>query len=136
MEEVDSAYIEDGRSHILQDKNIPGYVTILRIHGPFLFGASEKLMEETADVSGYGEVVALRLRNMTALDATGLHALESLADRLKASGRTLLLCGAREQPAKLLHQAEFRHHIGEKNILPNVESALVRAAEIHREKAV
>ena len=128
---VDDDYIEDGRPHILQDKNIPGYVTILRIHGPFLFGATEKLLEETSDVSGYGQVVALRLRNMTALDATGLHALENLADRLKASGRTLLLCGAREQPAKLLHQAEFRHHIGEANILPHVEAALARAAEIH-----
>ena len=128
---VDEDYIEDGRPHILQDKHIPDYVTILRIHGPFLFGASEKLAEETSDVSGYGQVVALRLRNMTALDGTGLHALENLADRLKASGRTLLLCGAREQPAKLLHQAEFRHHIGEDNILPHIEAALVRAAEIH-----
>jgi SulP family sulfate permease len=132
---VDDDYIEDGRPHILQDKEIPEYVTILRIHGPFLFGASEKLAEATHDVSGYGDVVALRLRNMTALDGTGLHALENLADRLKVSGRTLVLCGAREQPAKLLHQAEFRHHIGEDNIVPHVDAALRRAAQIHLEKA-
>ncbi len=40
---VDSDYIESGRAHILQDKEIPPYVTILRIHGPFLFGTTDKL---------------------------------------------------------------------------------------------
>ena len=34
----------------------------------------------------------LRLRNMTAIDATGLHELEKLTDRLHGTGRTLLLC--------------------------------------------
>src|SRR5436190_3506894 len=34
-------YIEDGRAHILQDKELPPYLTILRIHGPFLFGTTD-----------------------------------------------------------------------------------------------
>ena len=42
----------------------------------------------------------LRLRNMTAIDATGLRALEDLADALHASGRTLLLCGAPRAAAR------------------------------------
>jgi len=42
---------EDGRPHILQDKDVPPYVTILRIHGPFLFGTTEQLAEETANLS-------------------------------------------------------------------------------------
>ena len=37
-------YVERGRAHILQDKHIPDYVTIFRIHGPFLFGATDKLI--------------------------------------------------------------------------------------------
>jgi len=67
---------------------------------------------------------------MTALDATGLHALETFADRLDKSGRTLLLCGAREQPAELLAGSEFVEHVGQENILPNVEAALTRARDI------
>jgi SulP family sulfate permease len=35
----------------------------------------------------------MRLRNMTAIDATGLRALEDLADELHRAGRTLILCG-------------------------------------------
>ncbi|HET9269581.1 MAG TPA: SulP family inorganic anion transporter [Vicinamibacterales bacterium] len=124
-------YVERGRPHILQDKAIPDYVTVLRIHGPFLFGATDKLTDLTADIPGYGEIVALRLRNMTALDATGLRAIQDFADALHASGRTLLLCGALPQPSALMDRAEFHHHVGAENILPTVDAALARAREIH-----
>jgi SulP family sulfate permease len=122
--------IEGGRVHMLQDKHVPPYVTILRIHGPFLFGMTEKLDDVTEDLSKFAPVVILRLRNMTAIDASGLHALEQLNDRLEKAGRTLILCGAREQPAAFLQRAEFVQHVGAKNIVPNVEAALLRAQEV------
>ena len=75
-------------------------------------------------------VVILRLRNMTALDATGLFAVEEVAKALQATGRTLILCGAREQPANLLHQAEFEEVIGKDNISENVQAALERAQDV------
>ncbi len=128
---VTENYMRDGRPHVLHDKQIPYYVTILRIHGPFLFGTTEKLAEATSDLSGFPPVVIVRLRNMTALDATGLHALEVLAKRLRNSGRTLLLCGARDQPAQLLDRADFIEHVGRENICPHIEAALQRASEIN-----
>ncbi len=124
-------YVEDGRPHILQDKDVPPYVTILRIHGPFLFGTADKLREETADVSQYAPVVIVRLRNMTALDATGLHELEVLNDRLRKSGRTMLICGARRQPAQLLKRSEFIDHVGKDHILPHIQAALQHAERMH-----
>jgi len=124
-------YVEDGRPHILQDKAVPHYVTILRIHGPFLFGTTDKLREETADVSQYAPVVIVRLRNMTALDATGLHELESLNERLKKSGRTMLICGARRQPAQLLKRSDFIAHVGKEHILPHIQAALQHAERMH-----
>ena len=72
----------------------------------------------------------LRLRNMTALDATGLFALEEVARQLHASKRVLIFCGAREQPAKLIRQAEFEEVIGHENICDNVQEALRRAEEV------
>jgi sulfate permease, SulP family len=127
---VTPEYIEDGRAHVLQDKQVPPYVTILRIHGPFLFGMTDKLVDATEDLSAFAPIVILRLRNMTAIDATGLHALERFSDRLKRSGRTLLLCGARDQPAAFLDQAAFLEHVGKHNIVPHVQAALDRAHEI------
>jgi SulP family sulfate permease len=130
VEPVTEQYLRDGQAHILQDKEIPSNVAILRIHGPFLFGATQKLEEATEDITVFPAIVILRLRNMTALDATGLHALEVFAERLREAGRTLLLCGARDQPAELLSGTEFVEEIGRENILPNVQTALARAREL------
>jgi SulP family sulfate permease len=127
---VTPEYLVEGRAHILQDKDIPSYVSILRIHGPFLFGMTDKLAEATGNLDEFGSVVILRLRNMTAIDSTGLHALEGLSDRLRRSGRTLVLCGARRQPAAFLDRAEFIEHVGAENVTPHVQAALVRARQI------
>jgi sulfate permease, SulP family len=131
VSQVTDDYVEDGRVHILQDKDIPYYATIFRIHGPFLFGATDKISVVTEHLHTLPPVVILRLRNMTALDATGLFALEEAAKALHASKRTLILCGAREQPSQLIHQAEFAEVIGEENICDNVQEALGRAEEVY-----
>jgi SulP family sulfate permease len=68
---------------------------------------------------------------MSAIDATGIHAIETFARRLHDSGRTMLLCGAMEQPSKLLSGSRFLDHIGRANVMPNIQAALDRAQEIH-----
>lgn len=128
---VTTEYVDEGRVHILQDKVVPDYATIYRIHGPFLFGATDKIAHVSQHIAHMPPIVILRLRNMTAIDATGLQALEELADKLHASGREVILCGAREQPARLMHQAEFEQHVGAANICPNVQTALERAQQVY-----
>jgi SulP family sulfate permease len=121
--------IEKARVHRLQDRTIPHYVSILHIQGPFLFGAAEKLNDVTVD--DLNLIVILRLRYMTALDATGLYAIEQFHERLHASGRTLLLCGARSQPKRLIYTSALPRTVGARNILPNITSALKRATTIN-----
>src|SRR5271155_5855060 len=75
---VTPEYIKSSRAHILQDKHIPDYATVFRIHGPFLFGATDKIADIASQIEALPPVVMLRLRNMTAIDATGLQALEDL----------------------------------------------------------
>ena len=133
VSEVTDEYLEDGRMHILQDKQIPAYVTIFRIHGPFLFGATDKINDIAARISEMPAIAILRLRNMTALDATGLHALEEFADAVHATGRELILCGALPQPARLMKRAEFEQHVGAENICPNVSAALARAEQVFKQ---
>ena len=127
---VTDAYIEAGRPHILQDKVIPDYVAIFRIHGPFLFGATDKLHEIAEQADDLPRVVVLRLRNMTAIDATGLSAIEELADALRTKGRTMILCGAPSQPMAALRKAEFHRRLGDANICESVQGALDRAAAV------
>ena len=123
--------IDDGRLHVLQDKAIPDYATVFRIHGPFLFGATDKIMEIVDRLHELPPIVILRLRNMTAIDSTGLQALEDLAQQLAGSDRTLLLCGAREQPKQLMEQSQFEDLIGKGNMCPHIQAALSRAEAIY-----
>ncbi len=127
---VTPEYVRAGFAHSLQTNAIPDGVAVFRIHGPFLFGATQKLARIDEEFDSLPPVVVLRLRNMTAIDATGIQALESLAERLHRSGRHMLVCGMRDQPAKLIAQAEFHELVGERNILPSLEAAVVRAREI------
>jgi sulfate permease, SulP family len=131
VSKVTDAYIEGGRAHILQDKEIPPYVAVFRIHGPFLFGVTDKISEITDQIDMLPETVVLRLRNMTAIDATGIAALEELATVLHGKNRAMLVCGARPQPEALLREAGFDRHIGAENICENITAALKRAEEIH-----
>ena len=95
-----------------------------------MFRATDKVAVITEKIHELPPVVILRLRNMTAIDATGLFALEEIARALHSTRRTLILCGAREQPAQLIRQAEFEDVIGRENICENVQAALRRAEEV------
>jgi len=131
VSKVTEEYIEDGRAHILQDKDIPSYAAVYRIHGPFLFGVTDKIAIITEQMDALPPIVILRLRNMTAVDATGIAALEELADKLKESGRAMLVCGARPQPAALMREAAFDRHVPAENMCANISEALKRAEEIY-----
>jgi SulP family sulfate permease len=130
VSKVTDEYIEHGRVHTLQDKDIPGYAAVYRIHGPFLFGVTDKISAITENMEQLPAIVIVRLRNMTAIDATGIAALQELADQLHKSGRSMLICGARPQPAELMKEAGFDRHVGEENICENITEALKRAEEI------
>jgi SulP family sulfate permease len=129
--EVTQEYLEEGRSHTLQNRQIPPYVAVFRIDGPFLFGGTDKLDPIIQRLTELPDILILRLRNMTAIDATGLQALEELADTAHRANRHLLLCGAQPQPAQLMRQADFERHVGAKNICSHIEEALSRAVQLH-----
>jgi SulP family sulfate permease len=128
---VTDEYIRDGLPHVLQGRILPPYVTLLRIHGPFLFGTTERLVEASVNIDAFAPVVILRLRNMTAIDGSGIHAIENFAKRLHESRRTMLLCGAMQQPSKLLQGSRFLDRVGRENIMPNIQAALDRAQQVH-----
>ncbi|MCC7007425.1 MAG: STAS domain-containing protein [Acidobacteria bacterium] len=124
-------YVREGVVHILQDKPIPDYVTVFRIQGPLLFGTADKVRRVTDRTAELPPVVIFRLRNMTAVDATGLKALEDAARELRTSGRVAIFCGARPQPAAVLRQAGFHEHVGTENVCPHIAAALERARVVH-----
>jgi SulP family sulfate permease len=121
----------DGEPRVITDKYIPSYVSVVRIRGPFLFGATEKLIHATADLARFGQIVVLKTTYMSAIDGTGIHALESLAKRMTESGRSMIVCGAQPQPAELIRRSKLPKLIGRSNLQPHLDAALERAAIIY-----
>jgi SulP family sulfate permease len=121
----------DGEPRVLTNKYIPSYCSVIRIRGPFLFGATEKLDHATADVSKFGTVVVLKMTYMSAIDGTGIHTLENLAKRLQSAGRSLVICGAPPQPLELIRRSKLQKLLGTRNIQPHLDAALERAVIIH-----
>jgi len=127
---VTPEYVESSRKHSLQLHEIPDQVAVYRVSGPLLFGSTEKIEAIREDLASLPPVVVLRLRNMTALDGTGLHSIEELAEALHASGRTLILCGMRSQPRALMDKAGITARLGPENVCADVSHAMDRAREI------
>jgi SulP family sulfate permease len=105
---------------------------VFRIHGPFLFGATDKLEGVLHKLDDLPPIIILKLRYMSAIDATGLQAIEQFADVVHSSGRGLILCGAPPRPAQLMKRAEFEEHLGPANICDNIGDALKRAEHVFR----
>jgi SulP family sulfate permease len=122
------------RPDVLQDPEIPPYVAVFRVTGPLLFGSTDRLDVVRDRLDGLPPIVILRLRYMTAVDTTGLRALEDLARDVRATSRVFLLSGAREQPLALMRRAQFDRRLGARHMCATFDDALTRAREIHAQR--
>jgi len=116
--------------HIAQGKPVPEGVVVYRIFGPFLFGAAEKMEDALARAEAWPRVLILRLHLVSAMDATGLHALESIVERIKSSGGSVILSGIHAQPLEMLRKAGFIEVIGRANFCATFDEALQRARSL------
>jgi SulP family sulfate permease len=123
--------IGEAKNHFAPDQSLPSYISVFHVQGPLLFGAAEKLKQLAYNLEGLQPIVVLRMRYMTAIDATGLYAIEQFYEQLHASGHTLIICGLRGQPKRLVYTSNLLKLIGARNVMPNIRSALSRAEFIH-----
>ena len=121
--------LETGSGSI-RNKHVPRGVLVYRIEGPFFFGAAEKLEAALSRSDEVPRVVIFRMRNVPAIDATGLHALEVTLEKFHRKHTQLILSGVQPQPMKVLYHAGFVDKIGLDNICANVDVALTRAQEL------
>jgi sulfate permease, SulP family len=113
---------------------LPPGVMVYRVFGAFFFGAADKLESALRDAGQLPEVLVLRMRDVLALDATGLDALEDLYEKLKIKRKHLILCGPHSQPLFALTRSGLIERLGEENICGDMEHSLARAREIIDQK--
>jgi SulP family sulfate permease len=102
----DATAIDDPESITLGGRVIPKGVEIYEVNGPFFFGAADKIREVVGEIEKPPRVLILRMRNVPAIDATGIHALEQLARKCRSQGTMLILSEVRDQPSSALARAK------------------------------
>lgn len=115
--------------HSIAGKHIPDGCIAYRIEGALFFGATDRI-EAIADAHPEARVIILQLHRLVMLDTTGLLALSALNRHLKAQGRTLILCGAGTEVMQMLKQARLAREMGNRNIQPDLTTALQHAEEV------
>jgi len=111
-------------------RGAPPGVEVFEVNGPFFFGAAHKFASAMAGIERRPRVLVLQMRNVLALDATGLRALEALQGEAERGGPALVLSGVHAQPVVVLERAGFLARVGEANVVGDLEAALARAREI------
>ncbi len=108
-------------------RKVPRGVEVYEINGPFFFGAAETFKDTLGQVAGKPRVLIIRMRNVPALDSTGLHLLKDLVHRTRRDGTLVLLSDVHTQPLIALGRSAVLEEIGEDNIFGNLDDALNRA---------
>lgn len=106
---------------------VPADVEVFEINGSFCFGAARKFTEALLASHVRTRAVILRMRHVLAMDATGLHALEDVAQRLRRRGTRLLLSGVHAQPLIALERSGALERIGTENVFESFDEALAAA---------
>ncbi len=111
-------------------RTAPEGVEVFEVNGPFFFGAAHKFQHALSEVQRTPKVIVLRMRNVLALDATGLRVLEESLSIAKRGGPKLLLSEVHSQPIILMERSGFLDRIGQENITGDLESTFIRARQL------
>ena len=119
------------RKKMLGGYEIPEGVEVYQVNGPFFFGAAAKLEEVITEIAKSPRVFILRMRNVPAIDATGIYALERLAKKCRHDGTTLILAEIKEQPLRAIVRARKLELLGgRENLAKTLDIALERARQV------
>ncbi len=116
-------------------REIPAGVEVYEINGPFFFAAAEKLKDVLSFVARRPKVFILRMRNVPAIDATGIRVLDDLHESSVRHGVALLIAGLQAQPLVALERAGRLDRYGRENLAGDLDEALGRARGILSRKA-
>jgi SulP family sulfate permease len=124
----DDSEEDDGNS--VTRRTVPKGVEVYEINGPFFFGAAETFKDTLARVAGKPKVLIIRMRNVMALDSSGMAALTDVVHRSRRDGTVVLLSDVHMQPLVALTGSTTLDEVGTENLFGNIDDALNRARTI------
>jgi len=119
----DEEFIASG----IVDSHIPKEVEIFEINGPFFFGAASLFRDKMSQIEQTPKILILRMRNVPAIDATGLAALEWITESTSKKHTKIIISGLQKQTMKAIIKSGLDKKIGQKFICENINIALEKA---------
>jgi SulP family sulfate permease len=125
LQDAPDDYLGDANG--VRRRTVPDEVEIFEVNGPFFFGAAETFRDTLSQIGRHPGVLIVRLRNVPAIDSTGLHVLKELVHRARREGTLVLLSEVHMQPLVAISRSALLEDIGEANLLDSLDDALDRA---------
>ncbi|MBP5553964.1 MAG: STAS domain-containing protein [Lachnospiraceae bacterium] len=113
-------------------RTIPEHTVVYEFSGPMFFAAAGKILQISFKEDT--QVLVIRMRSVSAMDATAMHNLEQLYDDCAGRGIKIVLSHVNEQPLRVIQKAGFEAKIGKENFAPHIDDALKRAEALVSKK--
>jgi SulP family sulfate permease len=121
-------------THSMRGKDVPEGVVLYRIEGPLFFAAAENLDQALRGSGGKPRVVIFRMRNVPAIDASGLHAFRVAIEKLHRDGVKVFLTAVQPQPMKVMFESGLVSELGDQKICADLDEALTKARRLVLER--
>ena len=119
--------VESPDANSIAVRQVPDNVEVFEIQGPFFFGAADRFRDVIRRLDRSVSIIILRMRNVPAIDATGLHVLNEFNHRCMRDGMKLILSGVHSQPLDAMIKSGLLEEIGMENVHGHIDDALDRA---------
>ena len=117
-------------THSMRGKDIPEGVVLYRIEGPLFFAAAENLEQALRGSGGTPKAVIFRMRNVPAMDASGLHAFRVAIEKLHRDGAKIFLTAVQPQPMKVMFESGLVSWLGERKFCADLDEALATVRQV------
>jgi SulP family sulfate permease len=121
---------EGAGSYSIRGKEVPEGVILYRIEGPLFFAAAENLEQALRGSGGEPKIVIFRMRNVPAMDASGLHAFEVAIGKLHRDGVKVFFTAVQPQPMKVLFESGLMDRLGDQKFCADTDEALAKARRL------
>ncbi|MFA8433489.1 MAG: SulP family inorganic anion transporter [Marinifilaceae bacterium] len=109
---------------------LPEGVLLYEINGPLFFGAAQRFQDTLRNIHVKPQIIILRMRNVSLIDATGLYRLKETIKFYKHKNISIILSGIQENIKEELTKADVFEIMNKENALPSISESVKRAQEL------
>lgn len=119
---------EENDSDSLELKAVPKNVRVYEISGPLFFGAADKIID--IQLKDYTSCLVIRMRAVSAIDATAMNSLETLYEKCAEKNVKLVFSHVNDQPLDVMKKCGFYDKVGAEHFCAHINDALQIASQI------